>query len=78
MMPKTPVRSRAELRRMGFKLVTYNVLLAASIRAMQETLAALAADDSSRAPPQASFDEVTRVVGLPEYNALEARYRPAD
>jgi 2-methylisocitrate lyase-like PEP mutase family enzyme len=74
MMPKTPAASRSELRRMGFKLVTYNVLLAATIRCLQETLAALAADDMGRAPRQASFDEVTRVVGLKDYNAIEARY----
>jgi 2-methylisocitrate lyase-like PEP mutase family enzyme len=75
MMPKTPAISRAKLRRMGFKVVTYNVLLPAAIYAMRDTLSALKADDMSRAPPQASFDEMTGLVGLPEYNALEERYR---
>jgi len=74
MMPKTPVTSRAELHRMGFKVVTYNVLLAATVRAQQDTLAALKADDMGRAPPQASFDELTRVVGLQDFNSVERRY----
>ncbi len=51
MMPKTPVASRAALRAMGFKVVTYNVLLHAAIRAMRDTLAALKDDDIRRAPP---------------------------
>ena len=74
MMPKTPLFSRAELKRMGFKFVTYNVALPAMIQAVQDTFAALAADDMGRAPPLAPFGEVTRVVGLPDYNAAEIRY----
>jgi 2-methylisocitrate lyase-like PEP mutase family enzyme len=75
MMPKTPVASRAALQAMGFKVVTYNVLLPAAIRAMQSALAALLADDPQSGPPLASFEEVTSLVGLPEYAALEERYR---
>ena len=78
MMPKTPVKSRAELKAMGFRIVTYNVLLHAAIRAMEQTLAALKADDMAKAPPLASFDEVTSLVGLPQYLAMEQRYRGAD
>ena len=78
MMPKTPVTSRAALRAMGFKIVTYNVLLHAAIRAMRDALAALAVDDPSRAPPLASFAEVTALVGLPEYDAEAERYRLPD
>jgi 2-methylisocitrate lyase-like PEP mutase family enzyme len=75
MMPKTPVKSRAELKSMGFKIVTYNVLLHAAIRAMQQTLKALKEDDMASAPPLASFDEVTRLVGLNDYLAQEQRYK---
>jgi 2-methylisocitrate lyase-like PEP mutase family enzyme len=75
MMPKTPVKSRAELKAMGFNIVTYNVLVHAAIHAMQQTLTALQADDMASAPPLAAFDEVTRLVGLPDYLALEQRYR---
>lgn len=75
MMPKTPVASRAELKAMGFRVVTYNVLLHAAIRAMRQMLTALAADDEDAAPPLASFAEVTALVGLPEYDAMAERYR---
>jgi 2-methylisocitrate lyase-like PEP mutase family enzyme len=75
MMPKTPVKSRAELKAMGFDIVTYNVLIHAAVQAMQSTLAALKADNMAGAPPLASFDEVTRLVGLPDYMTLEQRYK---
>ncbi|MDB5405336.1 MAG: carboxyvinyl-carboxyphosphonate phosphorylmutase [Rhodospirillales bacterium] len=75
MMPKTPVTSRDALHAMGFKLVTYNVLLPAAIKAMQSALTALVADDLQSAPPLASFEEVTGLVGLPEYLEFEERYR---
>jgi 2-methylisocitrate lyase-like PEP mutase family enzyme len=75
MMPKTPVRSRPELKAMGFDIVTYNVLIHAAVQAMQSTLTALKADDMGHAPPLAAFDEVTRLVGLPDYMKLEQRYK---
>jgi 2-methylisocitrate lyase-like PEP mutase family enzyme len=75
MMPKTPVKSRAELKAMGYSIVTYNVLIHAAVRAMQQTLKALKADDMTSAPPLAGFDDVTRLVGLPDYLALEQRYK---
>ncbi|HUZ73303.1 MAG TPA: isocitrate lyase/PEP mutase family protein [Stellaceae bacterium] len=78
MMPKTPVARRADLAAMGFKVVTYNVLLHAAVRAMRDMLAALAADDPARAPPLVSFAELTALVGLPEYDDAAARYRVAE
>jgi len=78
MMPKTPLVSRARLKEMGFKIVTYNVILPAMIQATQDVLTALAKDDMDRAPPIAAFGEVMRVVGLPQYNALETRYAAAE
>lgn len=75
MMPKTPVKSRAELKAMGFDIVTYNVLIHAAVQAMQSTLKALKVDDMASAPPLAGFDEVTRLVGLPDYMRLEQRYK---
>jgi 2-methylisocitrate lyase-like PEP mutase family enzyme len=75
MMPKTPVRSRAELKAMGFDIVTYNVLIHAAVQAMQSTLTALKADNMASAPPLAGFDEVTRLVGLTDYMTLEQRYK---
>jgi 2-methylisocitrate lyase-like PEP mutase family enzyme len=78
MMPKTPVVSRAALQEMGYRCVTYNVLIAATIRAMKDTLTAMAADDPKSAPPVAAFDELAAVVGLPDYRALEERYALAE
>src|SRR5579863_402528 len=75
MMPKTPVKSRSELKAMGFDIVTYNVLIHAAVQAMQSTLKALKADNMAAAPPLAGFDEVTRLVGLPDYLKLEQRYK---
>ncbi len=75
MMPKTPVKSRAELKAMGFSIVTYNVLVHAAIAAVQGTLTALKADNMTNAPPQAGFDDLTRLVGLPDYTRLEQRYK---
>jgi 2-methylisocitrate lyase-like PEP mutase family enzyme len=75
MMPKTPVRSRKELKAMGFDIVTYNVAIHAMIAALQQTFKALKADDMASAPPLAAFDEVTRLVGLTDYMKLEQRYK---
>ena len=74
MMPKTPLVGRAELEQMGFKVVTYNIALAAAVHAMREALSAIAEDDLDRLPPHASFDELTSLVGLPEFTATESRY----
>jgi 2-methylisocitrate lyase-like PEP mutase family enzyme len=75
MMPKTPVRSRRELKAMGFDIVTYNVAIHAMIAALQQTFKALKADDMASAVPLAAFDEVTRLVGLTDYMQLEQRYK---
>ena len=77
MMPKTPETSRAALHAMGFKVVTYNVVLQAAIHAMRATLTALKNDDLGSGPPRVAFDDLTELVGLPEYTALEARYGAA-
>ncbi|HWE73223.1 MAG TPA: isocitrate lyase/PEP mutase family protein [Stellaceae bacterium] len=75
MMPKTPVKSRAELKAMGFDIVTYNVAIHAMVAALQQTFKALKEDDMSKAAPLAAFDEVTRLVGLNDYMTLEQRYK---
>jgi 2-methylisocitrate lyase-like PEP mutase family enzyme len=74
MMPKTPLVPQDELKRMGFKFVTYNVALPAMIQAVKDVFAAVKRNDMRNAPELAEFGEVTRVVGLPDYNALEVRY----
>jgi 2-methylisocitrate lyase-like PEP mutase family enzyme len=75
MMPKTPLLTRGELVEMGFRVVTYNIALAAAVHAMREALSAIAADDLDRLPPHASFEELTSLVGLPEFMATESRYK---
>jgi 2-methylisocitrate lyase-like PEP mutase family enzyme len=77
MMPKTPLVSRSELAEMGFKVVTYNVALAAAVHALHEALSAIAHDDMTELPPSAPFDELAELVGLPEFMATEARYEIA-
>ena len=62
------------LREMGVKLAVYHPMLFASIRAMQDSLTALRSGDPGRAPPVASFDDLKRIAGLPEYDRLSARY----
>jgi hypothetical protein len=59
---------------MGFKVVTYNVLLPAAMHAVRATLTALKNDDLAAGPPRLAFDELTDLVGLPAYTALERRY----
>jgi 2-methylisocitrate lyase-like PEP mutase family enzyme len=75
MMPKTPVVDRAELRAMGFKVVTYNVLLHAAAHAMRRALQSLAKNEPARMPELLSFGELTALVGLPQYDAEAERYR---
>jgi 2-methylisocitrate lyase-like PEP mutase family enzyme len=78
MMPKTPLVTRHDLHSMGFKVVTYNVVLHAAIRAMQQTFEALVADDMSLAPPLTAFDDMTQLVGLNDYLTVEGTYRIAE
>ena len=78
MMPKTPVASRESLRAMGFKIVAYNVLLGAAIKAMQDTLAALKADKMDTAPPRITMDQIAQLAGLNDYNRMEQRYALAE
>ena len=78
MMPKTPVASRESLRAMGFKIVAYNVLLGAAIKAMQDTLAAFKADRMDTAPPRITMDQIAQLAGLNDYNRMEQRYAPAE
>jgi 2-methylisocitrate lyase-like PEP mutase family enzyme len=70
----TPVLPPAELEALGFKIAAWPVtLLSASIRAMQEALAALAA---GRTPQNLlGWAELRRVVGFEAYDAELSRYR---
>jgi 2-methylisocitrate lyase-like PEP mutase family enzyme len=78
MMPKTPPVSRADLKAMGFTVVTYNVVLAAAVHAMRAALHALVADSPERTPPLMPFDDLTELVGLNDYVKLEQHYGLSD
>lgn len=71
---KTPVVPPHRLHEIGVKLVVYHPMLFASIRAMQDALRALRTGDVAGAPPSASFEDLKRVVGLPAYDTISARY----
>jgi len=73
---KTPLASQSELASMGYGLVLYaNAALQAAVLAMQEVLGALRRDGSLAAVSNrlASFTERQRLVGKPEWDALETR-----
>ncbi|MGA8297545.1 MAG: isocitrate lyase/PEP mutase family protein [Acidimicrobiales bacterium] len=78
MMPRTPLVSRHSLAEMGFKIVTYNVALAATVHSVRAALTALAKDDMSQLPPLASFDELAELVELPAFKDAESRYAIAE
>ncbi len=71
---KTPVVPPQVLKEMGVKLAVYHPMLFPAVRAMQDALGALRAGKSDRTPPVASFDELKRIVGLPEYDRMAAGY----
>lgn len=71
---KTPVLSHDELAAMGYKIAVYPLtLLNVSIRAMQESLAALRQGQDR--PPVLDFKALTAAAGFPEYYAEERRYK---
>jgi len=74
---KTPLVPLATLKRLGYKLVIIpSDLQRASIRAMEETLAAIKAEGNSASLESrlASFAARESLVGLDDYLALERRY----
>lgn len=78
---KTPFLGRAEIERLGFKLIIYpNWLMLAAIRAASAVLAELKETGSianiAREVP--SFREFFDLLGMPEVQELEARYGVAE
>ncbi len=69
----TPVLPPRELEALGYKIAAYPlVLISTAVRAMQQSLAALAKGEKS---DEVSFDELKCLVGFPQYYELEQRYR---
>ena len=76
---QTPVLPPDRLAALGFKIAIYPlVLLSAAVAAMQAALAALTPNSNAPAPPQASFEEMKKIVGFPEYYRRETRYQAAE
>jgi 2-methylisocitrate lyase-like PEP mutase family enzyme len=70
---KTPILPPHELSKIGYKLAAYPLtLINASIRAMQEALAAISRGETPA--DLLSFRDVRRVVGFDEYDAEASRY----
>jgi 2-methylisocitrate lyase-like PEP mutase family enzyme len=75
---KTPLLPRPRLSDMGFAMVLYaNTPLQAAMKAMHDVLTGLRRDGdlSSVRGHLADFEERQRLVGKPDFDALEARYR---
>jgi 2-methylisocitrate lyase-like PEP mutase family enzyme len=76
---KTPVLPPTQLRRLGYKLAVYPVmLLSSAIAAMQGTLAALKPGAAAAQPSAVSFTELQGIVGFPDYWAAETKYQSPD
>ena len=74
---KTPVLPAKRLFDIGYRLAVYPMVpFAAAIHAMQQSLKAMREGVGS-AVPEASFEEIKRVVGFPGYYELEKRYADA-
>lgn len=74
---KTPFLERAEIERLGFKIIIYpNWMMLAAIRAASEVLATLKQTGTiaSLAKDVPSFKEFFDLLGMPEVQELEARY----
>lgn len=74
---KTPFLERAEIERLGFKIIIYpNWIMLAAIRAASEVLATLKQTGTiaSLAKDVPSFKEFFDLLGMPEVQDLEARY----
>lgn len=75
---RTPELPNEKLKQLGFAGVLYaNVALQAALRGMQEALAVLHRDGrmGDAAALVASFAERQRLVGKPQFDALEQKYR---
>jgi 2-methylisocitrate lyase-like PEP mutase family enzyme len=74
---KTPFLSKAEVERLGFKLIIYpNWLMLAAIKAASQVLETLKREGTiaGLAPQVPSFKEFFDLVGMDEVQEMEARY----
>jgi len=72
---RTPPLGLDRIRELGFSLVLFPLTtLFAATRAMQESLAALRSRGTPDLEGALLFDDFTSLIGLPEFQRLEARY----
>jgi 2-methylisocitrate lyase-like PEP mutase family enzyme len=72
---RSPLLPPARLRELGFRIAVHPMVpFAAALHAMQNALAALRDNRPDAMPAEASFETIKRVVGFPEYYALEKRF----
>jgi len=73
---KTPILSPDELEQVGYQIAAYPlVLLAASIGAMGQAVAALRRGSTEPRPPEPTFEELQAAVGFPAYWDAERRFK---
>jgi 2-methylisocitrate lyase-like PEP mutase family enzyme len=75
---KTPLLPVKQLEKLGYKIVAYALTaLLASVRAMQQTLAALKHQGSAQPYLRdiATFEELNQLLGFPEVRAWERRFQ---
>ncbi|MDP8923376.1 MAG: isocitrate lyase/phosphoenolpyruvate mutase family protein [Chloroflexota bacterium] len=74
---KTPLLSAAELEAMGHRIVIFpNTAMRVAMKAVQDAMRVLRAEGSTHAllGRMIGWDERQRLVGLPEYEALDRRF----
>lgn len=74
---RTPIFGAEELRRLGYGIVLYaNAVLQRAVMGMQKALSTLRDDKQVLEPSGlvATFNERQRLVGKPQWDALERRY----
>jgi 2-methylisocitrate lyase-like PEP mutase family enzyme len=70
----TPLLPPARLEALGYSLAAYPLtLLSSAVRAMNQALADLASGDPAAGVLE--FSELREIVGFPEYDQEQARYR---
>ncbi len=73
---ETPLLPPARLEALGYKIAAYPLtLLSAAMRAMREALEALSGERHPAPEHLIPFAELQELVGFPEYDADQARYR---
>jgi 2,3-dimethylmalate lyase len=72
---RTPLLSPSELSKLGYRIIIYGIsLMVHSVKTMQAVLRDIASGEFSMRGTGVPFDEFTRIVDLPRWQALEDKY----